>query len=216
MLGTSIEIANLVGRCTGVRAVLIQGRNGGWGDAQGSSRGLSNSEDLRWLLGNRLTADAVLVSYGTAVREHYRVWRPVGGLAGFRANLELPTEVPLVVVTDDAERAVAGRKFATLVTGTAEAISSCRSAGYEHIVCEGGPRLVEALAAAGQLDEIALTTSAVDATEMLDTPALSRWLDQTRTLQDFTSSGFRYQLLAADDAENPGHGQRDTNVLHPQ
>lgn len=205
MLGTSPEIAAALGRCSGVRAVLIQGRNGGWGDAQGSSRGLSNSEDLRWLLANRLTADAVLVSYGTAVREHYHVWRPVGGLAAFRAEIDLPLEVPLIVATDDAARAQSARKFASLVVGTAEAVAACYAAGYEHIVCEGGPRLVESLAAAGQLSELALTTSAVDAHELLPTPALTEWITRARPRHDSTSNGFRYQLLTADDAEDPEH-----------
>lgn len=205
VLGSSVEIAERVGGCTGVRAVLIQGRNGGWGDQTGSSRGLSNSEDLRWLLGHRLTADAVLVSYGTATREHYRVWRPVGGLAEFRKAHDLAPEVPLIVVSDDAERSELARQFASVVVGTEAAISTAIAAGHTHIVCEGGPRLVEYLAASGQLDQLALTTSAVDAHEVVPTPALQNWIEQARALEDFVSEGFRYQLLAANDAEDPQH-----------
>lgn len=205
MIGSSAEIARAVGRCKGVRAVLIQGRNGGWGDSAGSSRGLSNSEDLRWLLGNRLTADAVLVSFGTAVREHYRVWRPAGSLASVRAEFELPLEVPLVVATDDDKRAQTAGEFASLVAGTAAAVSACQAAGFEHIVCEGGPRLVEVLAAAGQLNELALTTSAIAAHEQVSTPALSEWIARAKPLQDFSSEGFRYQLLTANDPEDPEH-----------
>lgn len=199
MLPSAAELVVLLKRPIGVRAVLIQGANGGWGDVNGSSRGLSNSEDLRWLLANRVLADVVLVSFGTGTRENYHEWRPKGVLAELRAAAGLPPTVPLAVASADESRRAHAASFANLVVGMDDPITELKTAGYSNLVCEGGPRLVELLAAQSQLAEFALTTSSIAAHETIPTPNLDAWRKAAVENTRLDSDGFVYQLLSAHD-----------------
>jgi peptide-methionine (R)-S-oxide reductase len=147
-----------------LRAVLIQGKFGGFGDENGSSRGLSSPADLQWMRATRAVSDAVLVSYQTAVREKYDHISLSPEFREARQRLGLHGNPQLVVFTRTAAHAEHAREFADLVFNTAakpldECIRELNEMGLIRLSCEGGPKLIEALIEAGLVDQLALTTS---------------------------------------------------------
>ena len=153
---------------TGLRAVLIQGVHGGFGDESGSSRGLSSSTDLDWLRATRTVSDAVIVSYRTAVREKYSRISMSSEYLTERKRLNLAENPKLVVLTQTEEHAAHAQSFADLVFNTRDVslenvILQLNEQGLVRLSCEGGPQLIEALITAQLVDQFALTTSPVEA-----------------------------------------------------
>lgn len=89
---------------------------------------------------------------------------PADRLAAARASNE-------VIVTKASDAATGGVDLAA-------AVDELAGRGYRRVLCEGGPRLLARVAAAGRLDELCLTISpqlrAGDAARMLDGPELPR------------------------------------------
>ena len=119
--------------------------------------------------------------------------RPVAAIAVVSASLELDFDAPLyreaavptvIVTVEDAppDRLAAARQAGEVVlagTGRADlglAVDLLAESGRGRILCEGGPRLLAAVAEAGRLDELCLTVSpqltAGHATRILDGPPL--------------------------------------------
>ena len=192
---TAAAIAEACGRPRGIRGVLITGAKGGFGDAQGSSRGLSGPADLKWLLSQRSLADRLVVSYGTAIREGYpALWRSSGEYAELRELLQLPAALEVVVVSDDAQRRAAARSsgFTALAFETLVAeVTLHDGAAWS---CEGGPVLIDRLAATGLLSELAWTTSPELAVDSTAVPELDEWRRRAHRSFHYELDGFTFDL----------------------
>jgi riboflavin biosynthesis pyrimidine reductase len=154
---------------------------------EGRSAGLGSPGDLRVFRLLRALADVVLVGYGTAAAEGYGPVAPDSAVAGLRAALGRPAELPIAVVSrraslarDDrlavpptivvtcassdpgrrAELTEAG--VTVLVCGDDDvdlplALAQLAGRGLERVTCEGGPQLLRSALAAGVVDELDLT-----------------------------------------------------------
>lgn len=123
----------------------------------------------------RMTADVVLVGAGTVREERYGPSRRP--IAVVTSSLDLPLTLPLftertdahpatIVLTTQRAAATAPRDLRRLVelvevgeteVDLAAVIGHLHARGLGRIHCEGGPRLLGSLAAAGLLDELLLT-----------------------------------------------------------
>jgi riboflavin biosynthesis pyrimidine reductase len=155
---------------------------------EGSSRPLSGAADLVVFRTLRAVADVVLVGAATARAEDYgriplraasRDWRTQHGrspdvrLAVVSRTLDLPPgalDARPVVVTcaaSPADRRAALADLADVVVAgdddvdLAAAVDALAERGLTRVLCEGGPALLQAVAAAGLLDELCLTLSPV-------------------------------------------------------
>ena len=183
----------------GLRAVLIQGAHGGFGDSDGSSRGLSSPTDLAWLLATRAVSDAVIVSFRTAQREKYKRISLAPELLNERKRIGLNELPKLVVITRHSESATTAQEFADVVINTAEkslsqALISLNEMGLIRLSCEGGPQLIEALMAENLVHQLAITTSAVAASTRQHFPNIESFASQPPVL-DLEDAGYRFQLL---------------------
>jgi riboflavin biosynthesis pyrimidine reductase len=147
----------------------------------GKSAGLSSDADRALFHLLRSMADVVLVGAGTARGENYGGAKPVDGRQpapiavvsrslGFDLNARLFTDtvVPPIVITCAASPTELRDQLSTVadvvVAGDAEvdlsvALDELAGRGLAHVLCEGGPHLLGAVAAAGLLDELCLTLS---------------------------------------------------------
>lgn len=156
----------------------------------GRSGPLGGDTDRTVFRAVRALADVVLVAAGTARTERYgpvvlgdgaRAARVAAGrspevprLAVVSRSLQLGgaadrfaehARPPLVLTTDDADRARAGalagaaeiRRFGAGTVDLRAALRSLRSDGALVVVCEGGPILNSALVASGLVDELCVT-----------------------------------------------------------
>jgi riboflavin biosynthesis pyrimidine reductase len=160
---------------------------------QGRSVGLGHPEDRALLRGLRAGADAVLVGAATVRAERYaRLFdgdtKRVPLIAVATRTGDVPWEVGLfaepgtrvavyapapVAVPDGLAAAVQAR----VAEGPAAIVADlARRDGAQLVLCEGGPRLLRALVAAGVLDDLVLTLApllvAGDAPAPLAGPAL--------------------------------------------
>lgn len=198
----------------GLRGVLIRGSHGGWGDESGSSRGLSGDIDLQWMLANRAAADAVIVSAKTAVRENYKplALRPDFALA--RKELGLSGTPALIIATRTASAIPQALEIADAVVTCGEssndarvivagmhdidwptAIRQLNELGYVRLVCEGGPSLLDALAASNCLDQMALTTSPLPSAAPSKSDALESFLSTRASQGLFKVAGFSFEMF---------------------
>jgi len=148
---------------------------------QGKSAGLSSAADRALFHLLRSMADVVLVGAGTARAENYggakvanRDQQPpiavVSKSLDFdpTARLFTDTTVPPIVITCGASPGAVREQLAALadviVAGDADvdlrvALDVLAERGLGRVLCEGGPHLLGAVAAAGLLDELCLTLS---------------------------------------------------------
>lgn len=141
----------------------------------GGSRSISSPADQRWFNGLRRQCDVILVGAATIRAEDYRPSRKVVAIVS--ASLDLPAslrmlaertdENPRPVVLTTAEAITRApehlRRLTDLVpcgdsrVDLAVAREALISRGLSRIQCEGGPRLLSDLIAAGLLDELLLS-----------------------------------------------------------
>lgn len=129
-----------------VRANLVQGKEGEYWDADGSSRGISNHLDRDRLLALRELADVVVTDGKTARLERYRV----------------PKGCDLAVITRTGYTPAAGnstQRYLELRTDPIGAIELLKQDGYQRILLEVGPSLVKKLLASNLLDQLCLTNT---------------------------------------------------------
>lgn len=116
------------------------------GSSQGSdgrTDSINNAVDKRVFHQLRDSADVILVGAGTARAEEYK-----------------PSQTPIVVVGHTMPVSLADGLNVRLASGTMEEIvDSIHAEGHRRILCEGGPRLLAELLAAGLVDELCLTTT---------------------------------------------------------
>jgi riboflavin biosynthesis pyrimidine reductase len=158
---------------------------------QGRSVGLGHPEDRALLRGLRAGADAVLVGAATVRAERYaRLFdgaaRPLIAIA--TQTGDVPWEVGLFAEPDarvavygpapvDVPEGLAADVEPRVADGPAAIVADlARRDGAQLVLCEGGPRLLRAVTAAGVLDDLVLTLApllvAGDAPAPLAGPAL--------------------------------------------
>lgn len=188
-----------------LRANMIASLDGAaWYD-DGRSGGLSGAADRALLSTLRGLADAVIVGAETVRVEGYGPMRPAPGwdrlragrppaprlvIVSSRLDLDLgapvftESEPPVMVLTCEAAPREALRKLERsaeiVMAGRDEvdfraAVAKLAALGHSRLLCEGGPRVLAQVAAAGVLDELCLTLSpllvAGDADRILNGPA---------------------------------------------
>ncbi len=158
-----------------VRGSMVSTLDGAMRGIDGHSGSISSAADKRVFNILRMTADVILVGAGTVRDEGYRPSRRP--IAVVTSRLDLPLSLPLLSERTDqtpttlvfttaaaaagappglaavAEVVACGRDSVDL--GCVVATLAERGLGAIH--CEGGPRLLGSLAAAGLLDEVLLT-----------------------------------------------------------
>jgi riboflavin biosynthesis pyrimidine reductase len=154
-----------------LRANMVSTVDGAGTGADGLTGSINNEADHRVFRALRGLADAVLVGAGTAEAEGYRPGVEPLVLVTGRARLPArlrgagPGQVLMVTCAsapgcDDARRMLGDDRV--LVCGDDEvdlgrALSELHGRGLSRILCEGGPRLLGDLLAAGLVDELCTT-----------------------------------------------------------
>lgn len=167
------ELADLYAppRTPWLRANMVSTADGAATGADGQSGSINNAADQQVFLALRAMADAIVVGAGTARAEGYRpgarpivvVSRrgdlpetlrgaPAGSVLlatcaqapGLAAAGELLGEAQVLVAGDDA-------------VDLPGVIAALHARGLRHLLCEGGPRLLADVLAAGLLDELCCT-----------------------------------------------------------
>lgn len=114
------------------------------GSAQGGdgrTGSINNEVDMEVFHQLRRSADVILVGAGTARAEEYK-----------------PSKTPMVVVGHSMPVLLEGAGNVRLAAGPVDSIvAGIRAEGHQRILCEGGPRLLGELVAAGLMDELCLT-----------------------------------------------------------
>jgi riboflavin biosynthesis pyrimidine reductase len=172
-----------------LRAGMVSTLDGAATGIDGSSRSINNAADLRVFRVLRAAADAVLVGARTARGERYRSIQVPSELRAVRAARGQRAVPVVVVVThtgtlpdglleaengvlalvprgSDAESSLTARWGAERVVAVGErevdlpaALTVLADRGLPRVLCEGGPRLLGQLFAAGLVDEWCLTWS---------------------------------------------------------
>jgi len=201
-----------------LRALMLQTADGSVTGGDGRSGSISGPGDRRVLRAVRANADAVLVGAGTARAEGYRPAAVPIALVSLSLDLDLSaalfadavhrTLVITCAASDPARRAEVARAADLVVAGDthvdlAAAIAALRERGLRRVVCEGGPSLLAAVAAAGLLDEVCLTTApllvAGDASRITRGPRLPLPLP-LRLNQVLEEDGFLFSRYRVDSA----------------
>jgi riboflavin biosynthesis pyrimidine reductase len=181
-------------RCVAMMVSTLDGRAA----VDGRSVALGHPADRALLRELRTQADAVLVGTNTLRAERYatlldddqREYRRERGLpehplvVTWSRTLDLPLDVPLfaepatpvAVYTSSDEAAPEGIEVRR-IGSVADIPADLAARGMPAVSCEGGPRLLRELAAAGAIDELLLTLApllvAGDAPSILMGPALA-------------------------------------------
>jgi riboflavin biosynthesis pyrimidine reductase len=172
----------------GIRANMLASVDGAV-SVDGRSRGLQTPADNQVFTALRDLADVVLVGAATALAEGYRPStsdaerQSARRRFGFHADLPLalvsrtlgfdvddapvfadPARPPLLLTTAAADASPFAGRAEILVCGrTGIDFGTARRAlaerGLTRVLCEGGPRLLTALLAAGELDELCLSVT---------------------------------------------------------
>ena len=171
-----------------LRTNMVLSLDGNYAGPTGSSRDISHPIDLDILLLIRALSDAVLVGARTALGEKYRInenaqrfasfAKPAPRLVVVSNSLELPLTAPMfesvhrpLVITKSStehhwnERIESISDHADIHVIETDAIDGgqikevLQSHDLNHVVCEGGPALLNTLFTANVVDEMCLTTS---------------------------------------------------------
>ncbi|MFM7014285.1 MAG: dihydrofolate reductase family protein [Actinomycetota bacterium] len=149
-VNTIAELAEAYGKFVGVRTNHVMTVDGAFWDSRGSSRGITNSNDLQLLLKLRSLSDLVLVDAKTARLEGYRkpkhaslgVVSRSGDFSGIPAVENGQAGVLLFSAANDLEsdsqkfKLDPARPFGDIVT-------LCNEMGIKSILLEAGPTLTK-------------------------------------------------------------------------
>jgi peptide-methionine (R)-S-oxide reductase len=196
----------------GARAVMIASAEGSWTDENGSSRGLSSPEDLKWLIANRAVSDAVIVSAKTAIKENYRKINHNPTYLELRRHRGLQERSKLICVTNDPSRFQEVAEISDHVitanselrdnpksiffeTKIEEAIGKLAEMGLHRLVVEGGPSLLESLLNENLINQIALTRSPVSSSKLQTFEGVDAFIEKNKTFWRQESNGFAFSLV---------------------
>ncbi len=158
------------GRTAWVRANVVSTADGAAVGPDGDSRSISSPADRALLVVQRRAADVVLVGSGTAAHEGYRPVRTPIAVVSTALNVDLaaplygdPSTVLLTTAAAPPGRVALARCAVVVLPGErvepAAAVAALVARGLPRVLCEGGPRWLGAVVAAGVLDELCLTVS---------------------------------------------------------
>jgi riboflavin biosynthesis pyrimidine reductase len=169
-----------------MRVNLVGSVNGGAAGSDGTSETLTNRTDRAILRILRDLSDVVLVGAASVRAEGYFVPRHAalavvtasGDLSGHRIRSGENHGALLILCPASAAgtvRRTLGQTEARILEvadsggrlAPRDVVATLRAAGYESIVCEGGPGLAAQCVGADVVDELCLTTSAVLSAEAL-------------------------------------------------
>lgn len=206
-------LADIAFPAKGVRAIMIQNSAGGWTDANGSSRELSNADDLKWMIAHRYVADAVLVGSATAIKENYSKISSSDQIQSWRIDHNLRPEIKLITTTSNPEKLDALLAISDLVVIPSSlsqtssspklvvagetminwkiAFEKLNEVGLNRISCEGGPNLVESLLKEDLVDQFVLTRSPIAGPENAFT-SISEYIRDNEKRVLFESDGFTF------------------------
>lgn len=159
----------------GLRVNLVASVDGETADAAGTTAGLTAGADRAVLGAIRSVSDTVLVGAATLRAEpglvpkstHLTVLTTTGDFSGAAVRDGIEEGRVLVVgpaAVEERARATFSAPFEFFAVDGDRAvplgdmIAALHDRGFARIVCEGGPRLVGQLLAAGLVDELCLTT----------------------------------------------------------
>ena len=153
-----------------VRANVVGTGDGAAAGPDGRSRSISSPADRALLVVLRRAADVVLVGAATAACEGYRPVRTPIAVASTALDVDLDsplfraaTTVLLTCEAAPVDRRRAARCEVVVLPGDrvdpAAAVAELARRGLSRVLCEGGPRLLGSVVAAGVLDELCLTVS---------------------------------------------------------
>jgi riboflavin biosynthesis pyrimidine reductase len=170
----------------GVRANMVTSLDGE-AAFDGRVRQISGATDQALLKALRIFADVVLVGAGTVRAENYgpvvfkdayrRVREQRGsmtappvavvtnsGVLPETSRLRGATPRPIIITTTHARARAADSGADVIAAGTeavdlTEAVEALKDLGMKHILCEGGPTLLDALVGADLVDELCLTVA---------------------------------------------------------
>lgn len=163
----------------GVRSNFVVNGNGEFKDSSGSSRGLSNSQDLEKLLSLRAQSNLIITDAATAASEQYRpskyapieIWTKSGNFRGVQKQVGM----------------------ALIATADAAALLDQRKQTYQSIVLECGPTLTRVFAASRLIDELRISVvgklGPTEAQEVAKTFANSIGLSYLRDLASEEAPG---------------------------
>jgi len=164
-----------------LRAMMLHTLDGAYFGPDGGSKSLSNTRDRDVMLEVRRLAEVVLVGAATIRAERYKPMLTNAVVAIVSPSLDLPWEEPLfgesthapIVFTHSAALCEKNNSVAFglamqmheqnkvqvvhLDDPAVDSLAYLREHGHRRIVCEGGPRLLEALFP--YVDELDLTTA---------------------------------------------------------
>jgi riboflavin biosynthesis pyrimidine reductase len=158
-----------------VRANMVSTLDGSMRGVEGGSRSISTPADQRVFSIAREAAEVILVGAGTIRAEDYRPSRKTVAIVSNRLDLPLSLRMladrtaenprPIVFTTDEAAAdASAGLRALVDIVASGSGmvdihrvVDELATRGLARIHCEGGPRLLSDLVAAGLLDELLLT-----------------------------------------------------------
>jgi riboflavin biosynthesis pyrimidine reductase len=164
-----------------LRAMMLHTLDGAYFGPDGGSKSLSNPRDRDVMLEVRQMADVVLVGAATIRAERYKPMLTNAVVAIVSPSLDLPWEEPLfgksthvpIVFTHSAAICEKNNSDAFALAmqmqehnkvalvhlddPAVDSLAYLREKGHQRIVCEGGPRLLEALFP--YVDELDLTTA---------------------------------------------------------
>lgn len=149
-----------------LRANMVSTVDGAVQGTDGLSGTINGPADAHVFALNRALADCVLVGAGTARAEQYRPASlpiiVVSARGQLPESLERPGTSPVILATSRAS----GRTASSNVwlcgvdhVDLGAVVSRCVTEGMAHILCEGGPQLLGALAADDLVDDLAMTTT---------------------------------------------------------
>lgn len=157
-------------RSAWLRANVVGTVDGAAAGADGGSRSISSPADRALLVVLRRAADVVLVGAATAAGEGYRPVRTPIAVASTALDVDLDSPLlsaaSTLLLTCEAapqRRRRAARCEVVVLPGDrvdpADAVAELAARGLSRVLCEGGPRLLGSVVAAGVLDELCLTVS---------------------------------------------------------
>jgi riboflavin biosynthesis pyrimidine reductase len=150
----------------GVRVNFISSADGA-ATLGGRSGGLGNAQDQRLMGILRQASDVVLVGAGTIRGEDYGMVEPRLAIVSRSLDIDPERFHDAIIVTAAATPAGRRKAFRDVIVCGEESIdvpamlAAFERRGLRKVLCEGGPRLLGSLQAAGAVGELCLTLSPI-------------------------------------------------------
>ncbi len=146
-----------------LRANFVSTLDGSAQGPDGRSGTINGPADHLVFQVNRALADVILVGAQTTRTEGYKPVEPEPWQRELRERLGLSPAPAIAVLSRsgviDEELRTGGEASTLVYDDLGAAFTGLEAIGYRRVLCEGGPGVFAAIAAAGRLDELCLTLS---------------------------------------------------------